>query len=46
MINKVVTRFKSKPHLYTYGSMISIFETMAVHVINKFDDSNEFNSEV
>lgn len=42
MITKVIQRYKNKPHLYTYGNMINIFETMAVHVLNKFDDSNEF----
>ncbi len=46
MITKVINRFKTKAHLYTYGNLVSIFETMAVHVLNKFEDSNEFQSEV
>ena len=46
MITKVINRFKTKAHLYTYGNLVSIFETMAVHVLNKFEDSIEFQSEV
>ena len=46
MLTKVIQRYKNKTHLYTYGNLVSIFETMAVHVLNKFEDSNEFQSEV
>ncbi len=46
MLTKVIQRYKNKTHLYTYGNLVSIFETMAIHVLNKFEDSIEFQSEV
>ena len=42
MITKVINRYKTKAHLYTYGNLVSIFETMAIHVLNKFEDSVDF----